>query len=307
MLPCPPLPIPAPSPYLPAMNLRISLLILLALAIFPALSCAADSERPDLAKHFEERGLVGTFVVQGPEGLVRVNAGRAAQGFRPASTFKIVNALVALENGVVHDTGHVLRWDGVKREVPMWNSDLTMNEAFRASAVWYFVELGKMNGRERLAGAMRESGYGNADASGSDQFWLDGPLRISADGQVAFLSRLLAGKTPFSARYRGLVARMMLLEQASAENGPCEPWALFGKTGLALKGGGEGDGVAGSPASRPVGWLVGWAERDGEQFPYALNISPARPLAEGESPGPEFARARLELVKLFLKELGLLP
>lgn len=283
------------------MNLRTPFLILLALAIFPALSLAADSERPDLARHFEERGLVGAFVVQGPEGLVRVNAGRAAQGFRPASTFKIVNALVALENGVVHDTGHVLRWDGVRREVPMWNSDLTMNEAFRASAVWYFVELGRMNGRERLAKALRESGYGNADAGGSDQFWLDGPLRISADGQVAFLSRLLAGKTPFSARYRGLVARMMLLEQASADSGPCEPWALYGKTGLAMDGGGEGE------AGSPVGWLVGWAERGGEQHPYALNISPAKPLAEGEKPGPEFARARLELVKLFLKEFELLP
>lgn len=284
------------------MNLRTSLLILLALAISPALCFAADSERPDLAKHFEERGLVGTFVVQTPEGLVRVNAPRAAQGFRPASTFKIVNALVALEAGVVHDTGHVLRWDGVRREVPLWNSDLSMNEAFRASAVWYFVEIGKLNGRERLARAMRESGYGNADAGGSDRFWLDGPLRISAEGQVAFLQRLLAGKTPFSARYRGLVARMMLLEQASADNGPCEPWALYGKTGLAMKGGApEGESDA------PVGWLVGWAERNGEQYPYALNISPAKPLGEGQSLGPEFARARLELAKLFLKELGLLP
>lgn len=284
------------------MNLRISLLILLALAISPALCFAADSERPDLARHFEERGLVGTFVVQTPEGLVRVNAPRAAQGFRPASTFKIVNALVALEAGVVHDTGHVLRWDGIKRDVPLWNSDLTMNEAFRASAVWYFVELGKMSGRERLEKALRESGYGNADAGGSDQFWLDGPLRISAEGQVAFLQRLLAGKTPFSARYRGLVARMMLLEQASADNGPCEPWALYGKTGLAMKGGGpEGESDA------PVGWLVGWAERGGEQYPYALNLSPAGPSGEGRSPGPEFARARLELVKIFLKELDLLP
>lgn len=284
------------------MKLRIPLFLAAVLCLLPALAWAADSERPDLAKYFEERGLVGTFVVQTPGGTVRVNPERAALPLRPASTFKIVNALVALEAAVVHDTGHVLRWDGVKREVPLWNSDLSMNEAFRSSAVWYFVEIGKMNGRERLQRAMRESGYGNADAGGSDQFWLDGPLRISADGQVAFLSRLLAGKTPFSARYRGLVARMMLLEQASTDSGPCEPWALYGKTGLALKGGADG-----AELGAPVGWLVGWAERNGEQYPYALNISPAKPLAEGEKPGPELVHARLELVKIFLKELGLLP
>ncbi len=287
------------------MNLRTHLLTAV-LCLLPALCFAANpdqggTERPDLAKYFEERGVVGCFVAQTPEGLVRVNPERAAQGFRPASTFKILNALVALEEGTVHDTGHVLRWDGVRREVPLWNSDLTMNEAFRASAVWYFVEIGKKNGRERLEKAMRAVGYGNADASGSDQFWLDGPLRISAEGQVRFLSRLLAGDVPFSARYRGLVARMMLLERGGAESGPAEPWALYGKTGLASQGGGPDD----PQDNQPVAWLVGWAERGGEKHPFALNISP-RP---GQDPGlgPELVRARLELARLLLKELGLLP
>lgn len=353
-----PLPTPAPSPYLPAMNLRthffrfaLALALCLLPTLSPTLSPAADTERPDLARLFEARGVEGCFVARTPEGVVRVNAARAAQRYRPASTFKILNALVALESGVALDTGKVLLWDGVKREVPLWNSDLSMNEAFRSSAVWYFVEIGKQNGRERLGKAMREVGYGNADASGSDQFWLDGPLRISADEQAVFMERLVRGEVPFVARHRAMVARMMLLEEGASPkaggvngagdalvggaNGSGGRWALYAKTGLARLGGGPGEAEE-NFVDMPVGWLVGWVERDSEggrhangveqggaakngpekfssgapvRIPFALNISPARQPqagATGANPSP-FGPARMEIAKDLLRELGVLP
>ncbi len=309
------------------MNLRTLLLrssLALALCLLPTLSPAADSERPDLARLFEARGVEGCFVARTPEGIVRVNAARAAQRYRPASTFKILNALVALESGVALDTGKVLLWDGVKREVPLWNSDLSMNEAFRSSAVWYFVEIGKQNGRERLGKAMREVGYGNADASGSDQFWLDGPLRISADEQALFMERLVRGEVPFVARHRAMVARMMLLEEGAGPKGTATPgegpheagrsgerWALYAKTGMARLGGGPGEAEE-NFVDMPVGWLVGWVERfpEGEsrangvekggvekngaekassgapvRIPFALNIGPAAAQNKTSHPG----------------------
>jgi len=307
--PCysPPLPSEPLPPYLTAMKLR-TLFLTAVLLLLPSLACSADVDRPDLATLFTEHGVVGTFVVRTPEGIVRVNAARAAERFRPASTFKILNALVALDCGVAFDTGKVLRWDGVKREVPLWNSDLSMNEAFRSSAVWYFVQIAKENGRERLGAAMREVGYGNADATGSEQFWIDGPLRISAEEQVAWLDRLARGAVPFAGRHRDMVARMMLLEEDEAgANAPA--WRLLGKSGLAYRGGGPasepGDGL-GVVADAPVGWLVGWLERGGVNYPYALNIGPVG-VAAGEVPGPEFAPARLALVKAMLRGLKLLP
>lgn len=346
-----PLPTPVPSPYLLPMKLRTTLLVIpfgLALLLFPALAlCAAPgqtgTERPDLARLFEARGVEGCFVARTPEGIVRVNAARAAQRYRPASTFKILNALVALESGVALDTGKVLLWDGVKREVPLWNSDLSMNEAFRSSSVWYFVEIGKQNGRERLGKAMREVGYGNADASGSDQFWLDGPLRISADEQALFLERLVHGEVPFVARHRAMVARMMLLEEGAGPKGTGTPgegpqeagrlgerWALYAKTGIARLGGGPGESED-DFVDTPVGWLVGWVERYSEggrhgdgvekngaekassgarvRIPFALNISPAArsKTAQAGAPPPPFGPARMEIAKDLLRELGILP
>jgi beta-lactamase class D len=282
---------------------RIPLLLVLffLFALCPNAGFAADIERPDLARLFAERNLDGCFVLKQGAQTIRVNPARAAQGYRPASTFKIVNALVALESGVAPDTDFLLRWDGVHRDFPGWDSDLTLEPAFRVSCVWYFVELGRLNGRERLGTAMRALDYGNADATGSDQFWLDGPLRISADGQVRYLDRLARGDVPFSARSLGLLRKVMLLEQGPDQKGDARgEWKLYGKSGMAVRG-----GVPGDPRdATPVGWLVGYVERGGESIPFALNLSP--------KPGDlrtwrDLLPERMELARAMLAACGVLP
>jgi len=37
----------------------------------------------------------------------------------PASTFKIPNTLIALEEGVIKSDSEVIKWDGVLREFPI--------------------------------------------------------------------------------------------------------------------------------------------------------------------------------------------
>jgi beta-lactamase class D len=277
-----------------AMKHRAPLLVLALVLFLPALALAADIERPDLAALFTERGLDGCFVVLRGTDIIRVNPGRAATPFRPASTFKIVNSLVALNSGVAPDTTFFMKWDGVVREFPAWNHDLTLEQAFRASALWYFVKLGQMNGRERLADAMHALDYGNADATGSDQFWIDGGLRISADGQVRFLAPLARGEVPFSARSLRLLRQIMLTDHGSAPEGD---WALYTKTGFAEHGG-AGQDV-------PVGWIVGFAERDGKTYPFALNVS-ERP-GERKSAPTKYIPERRELARTMLERLGILP
>ncbi|MHC1753205.1 penicillin-binding transpeptidase domain-containing protein [Humidesulfovibrio sp.] len=279
--------------------MKRTLLCLLALLLFPALCPAADITRPDLAPLFDERGFDGCFVVQRGTDTIRLNPERAAMRFRPASTFKVVNALAALESGIAPDPGYLIPWDGVTREVSAWNADLTLTQAFRASAVWWFVELGKRNGRERLGAAMRALSYGNADASGSDRFWLDGPLRISADEQLRVMDGLARGSAPFSARSQRLLRHMMLLDQGVGQGVHAGgAWALYGKTGAALLGGGAGAGDA------PVGWLVGYVLRGGQAYPFALNLSPGPGSGNGMA---ELMPARMALVRKLLERLDILP
>ncbi len=278
---------------------------LIFVLFFPTLGLSANSTPLELESVFSAHGFDGCFVLKQGAHTLRVNPARTATPYRPASTFKIVNALVALENGVAPDTDFLLPWDGVTRDIPAWNADLTLEQAFRASAVWYFVELGKRNGRDRLGAAMRALAYGNADASGSDMFWLDGGLRISAEQQVRFLDRLARGDAPFSTRSLGLLRQMMLLDKGSGAQGD---WALYAKTGMALRpGAGDDPGD-----TRPVAWVVGWVERAGVPYAFALNIreadtpGAARPAA-GPSPAMNLLRLRLNLTRELLARLGVLP
>ena len=62
----------------------------------------------------------------------------AEQGHIPASTFKIPNTLIALEEGVIKDQFEVIKWDGVVRQYAPWNADQTLATAFSRSCVWCY-------------------------------------------------------------------------------------------------------------------------------------------------------------------------
>ena len=117
-------------------------------------TASADSNRevrPDLAHHFTDAGFPGAFVLLDvhDDHMLLVNATVCETRYLPASTFKIPNALIALESGVADGPDFPLPWDGVTREFEGWNRDHTLASAFSASALWYFQELARRVDPER--------------------------------------------------------------------------------------------------------------------------------------------------------------
>lgn len=210
-------------------------------------------------------GIDGAFVVYDLKaGLyARYNAKRCAERFPPFSSFKIVNSLIALETGVAKDADLLIPFDPakypekdewVKNGFTNWLRDHTLRSAFKESVVWYYRELARRIGAERMASFMGKIGYGNGDLSdGLDLFWLTGSLKISADEQAAFLARLLRGELAFSPRTVGIVKDIMLKETGDGKN-------------MGVKTGG---GFVGEKA---FGWYVGFVEKDGRAYTFALNI-----------------------------------
>src|SRR5690606_26270393 len=120
--------------------------------------------------------------------------------FLPASTFKIPNSLIALETGIASGADFALAWDSTAVPPQPWWPDAwrqpeqTLRSAFQHSVVWYYQELARRIGEERMATYVAQFDYGNHDIGGGiDQFWLDGALRISPMEQVAFLQRFYQG------------------------------------------------------------------------------------------------------------------
>jgi beta-lactamase class D len=238
------------------MMLRVLFLCWALLIAGPSRAEEAWTPRPDWAAFFEQAGARGTIVVvDGRDGRRWVHdEARAGTRFVPASTFKVPHALFALDAGLVRDEFQVLRWDGVERDIATWNRDQDLRSSMRDSTVWVYQGFARTLGEARERDYLQRIGYGNADPSGGiERFWLDGPLRISAVEQVAFLRRLYCNELPFAVEHQRLVKDIMIVEAG-------RDWILRAKTGWAGR------------TDPQVGWWVGWVERrDGAVF-FALNI-----------------------------------
>jgi beta-lactamase class D len=109
-------------------------------------------------------GIDATFVLYLPDsGELRVcDSARASQQFLPASTFKVANALIALETGVVADAYAKEAWDGVERGVPAWNQDTSLATGMANSTVWFYQRVAQLIGAQRMRERVRALEYGNA-------------------------------------------------------------------------------------------------------------------------------------------------
>jgi len=233
-----------------------------------------------------------TFVVYNPSSgqIIRHNTVRAQQRFIPASTYKIANSLIALETEVAAGAEHVIPWDNALKPAegfwsPEWSGNHTLRSAMRLSVYWYYQALAREIGAKRMQEYLDKFNYGNRNLGGGiDRFWLYGELRISPDEQVRFLERMYNNKLGISEKSTRIVKEILVLEENAN-------YRLSGKTG-----------TADVTPTRELAWLVGFVERDGDVWFYALNM-------EGEQVWEQWGRSsqRITLVRSLLQELDILP
>ncbi len=251
--------------------------------IAPASTAAIAN--PNFARHFQDLGVEGSIVIANLKGdrVVQHNPKRNATAFSPASTFKILNSLIALETKVIPDEVAVLTWDGIPRAIPEWNRDLNLHEAYKLSAVWFYQVLARRAGPEAMQKWVTAAQYGNQKIGGPadiDKFWLQGELRITPQEQIQFLRRLYANELPFGKGPIAKVKDLMIMEQTP-------DYTIRGKTGWA----GFGD------STQPqIGWLVGYVEKGPEVYFFAVNLD-----LRDKKPA-----ARMAIVRRCLKDLGVL-
>ena len=253
-----------------------------ASAIVLGLCCAPPAFADDaaLARVFARQRAEGTLVIASLDGgtLYVHNTARARKRFTPASTFKVPNSAIALQEGVI-DERQPIRWDGKDRGRREWNRDHTLASAFQVSCVWCYQVLARRVGAKKYRDYLARLRYGNARI-GEDvtTFWLDGSLQVSALEQIAFLRALSARKLPFRDAVYDALARIMILER-----GPKH--VLRAKTGWSLES--------------KIGWLVGEvALEGGKRWLFAMNLDVA---------SNADAAKRLAITREALRAKGILP
>ena len=250
---------------------------------------AVNTEAPWIGELFADAGAIGTFAARevGTDETIVHDLDRAAAARLPASTFKILNSLIILETGVLSSVDEVVAWDGVMRDIDVWNRDHTLRTGIEVSAVWMYQQLAREVGSERMRSLVRAAGYGNADAGPViDDFWLRGDLRISPLEQLDFLERLATGDLPFDAEHVDAVRDILVRESGAG-------WVWSHKTGTAS-------------AEEPVlGWLVGLATHDDTTWVFALNLD-LETVGDDGVVGQIDPQLRLQLAREILVELGAL-
>ena len=263
-----------------------STLLFLTLTIFGLNACKQqpDSEiREDFKKYYDQFKVEGSFVLYDPQvdKYVFYNQEQFNKSYSPASTFKICNSLIGLETGVIKDENFVIPWDSVVRQNTNWNTDHNLKNAFKNSTVWYYQELARRVGGQKMKYWLDKSNYGNADTSGGiDKFWLTGGLSISPKQQIDFLKRLHDNKLPFSQRSMDIVKGIMIARDTLN-------YVVRAKTGW------------GGKDNMDIGWYVGYLETKDKVYYFANCIQ------SKDFSNKDFANARIDIVYLILKDLKL--
>ncbi|MBE0572002.1 MAG: class D beta-lactamase [Ignavibacteriaceae bacterium] len=267
------------------MSRTIGLTILVIIIIAICNSAQTTESRDDLKKYYEQYNVEGSFVLfdQTNNKYIFYNKSQFKQPFTPASTFKICNSLIGLETDVIKDENFIIPWDSISRRVPAWNTEQDLKTAFKNSTVWYYQELARRVGGEKMKYWLDKINYGNADTSGGiARFWLSGGLRISPEQQIHFLRRIHDNMLPFSQRSIDIVKNIMIAKDT------------LGYVARAKTGWGEQNDTN-------IGWYVGYVEKGNDVYYFANCIQTKN------SENKEFAKARIEIVYLILKNLKILP
>ena len=206
----------------------------------------------------------------------------------PASTFKIINTLIALETGIVSDENQIIKWPGSTDTLkygyrPEIYHNISMKDAFKLSAGWAYVEMAKKIGKGKYKKYLEACKYGNTDLSVNDyDFWNFGNFAISPVNQIEILRGVYEENLPFKKSSFKILKEMMIEDKT-------EEYTIRAKTGWTRDNG------------KDTGWWVGYVERKDNVYFFATRL-----IKDRDNLNPDFGRCRKEITLKILRELNIL-
>ena len=173
----------------------------------------------------------------------------------PNSTYKIYDALLGLEEGVITPENTFIAWDGKNYPFDTWNTDQTLQSAMSNSVNWYFQSLNEQLGVPSVNKYIQQIKYGNENMSGNfSSYWMESSLKISPIEQIELLTKLQNNSFGFAPENVNAVKDAIFLSSSDAGT-------FYGKTGT-----GRVDG------QDVNGWFIGYIETADNTYFFATNI-----------------------------------
>ena len=223
----------------------------------------------DLASYFGNRK--GSAVFYNPNSRVyevyNLNAANIQRS--PCSTFKIASTLAALEYGIITPSKSLRKWSKEIFWHSNWNRDMSLNDAFKGSCVWYYRNIIDEIGKEKIQSFLDGLNYGNNNISdwegvlntNSDNraltgFWIESSLKISPMEQVGMLDRIFGSQSAYQPKNVKSLMEIMKVDHTET------PINIYGKTGY-----GKMEDVSWDS------WFVGMFELSSGRKYFAVHLS----------------------------------
>lgn len=209
----------------------------------------------DLSHEFE--GYEGSFVLYDEKNDIWniYNKENAVKRIPPNSTYKIYDALLGLESGIITPENSMQSWSGKDYPFEAWKSNQTLQSAMKNSVNWYFQNIDRQCGMHHVKSFFKKLDYGNQTFSSNiDFYWSDFSLKISPVEQVELLRKFNHNAFCFEKENISTVKNALFLSVSPKG-------ALYGKTGT------------GRVNQKNVnGWFIGFLESSDNTYYFAVNV-----------------------------------
>ena len=183
------------------------------------------------------------------------NMEHASTRVSPNSTYKIYDALLGLESGIITPEHSTFTWNGEPYPFHSWEADQDLTSAIHNSVNWYFQAIDSQAGFEAVRTFLQTINYGNQNTGTNlNLYWTDFSLKISPIEQVELLQDFYQNHFHFDSKNIQAVKKALLLSTTSSGS-------LYGKTGTGRVNGKDVNG-----------WFIGYIETANNTYYFATNI-----------------------------------
>ena len=207
------------------------------------------------------------------------NMDHASTRVSPNSTYKIYDALLGLESGIITPEHSTFTWNGEPCPFESWESDQDLTSAMHNSVNWYFQAIDSQAGFQSVKTFLQTINYGNQNTGTNlNLYWTDFSLKISPIEQVELLQNFYQNNFHFDRKNIQAVKNALLLSTTSSGS-------LYGKTGTGRVNGKDVNG-----------WFVGYIESDNNIYYFATNI---------QAPSNATGSQATEITEAILSDFGI--
>ena len=207
------------------------------------------------------------------------NIDNASTRIPPNSTYKIYDALLGLESGIITPEHSTFTWNGEPCPFDSWESDQDLTSAMHNSVNWYFQAIDSQAGFQSVKTFLQTINYGNQNTGTNlNLYWTDFSLKISPIEQVELLQNFYQNNFYFDRKNIQAVKNALLLSTTSSGS-------LYGKTGTGRVNGKDVNG-----------WFVGYIESDNNTYYFATNI---------QAPSNATGSQATEITEAILSDFGI--